>query len=95
MRRWARRDRDAVANGDDVVAYQDLFDQEPHDALALDHIQRFSGSAQAGEKGCQGFGQAQECSPVSGLIGDRLQLRPHRTLTLAEQWHALTQLFDR
>jgi hypothetical protein len=29
-----------VANSYGVVCYQDFLDQEPHDSLALDHIQR-------------------------------------------------------
>jgi RNA-directed DNA polymerase len=34
----ARWDWDAVTNGDGVVAYQDVFDHEPHDSLALRDI---------------------------------------------------------
>jgi hypothetical protein len=46
---------------------------EAHDALSFGNTERISAAAQAGEKGCQDLDETQECSPVGGLIGDRLQ----------------------
>ena len=84
-----------MANGDGVVPHQNFFNHEPHDSLALDDIKRFSGAAQAGKKCCEGLGQAQECSPIGGLVSDRLQLSAKRLLALTQQGHALAQLFNR
>jgi len=78
-----------MANGDGIVSDQDFFDHQPHDPLALGDIERLSGGAQAGKKGSQGLGEAQEYSPVGGLIGDRLQLGADRALALPQQRHAL------
>ena len=46
----ARWNWDAVTNGDGVVPYQDIFDHEPYDSLALRDIKRLSRTAQAGEE---------------------------------------------
>jgi hypothetical protein len=47
------------------------------------------------EECCEGLDQAQECSPVVGLVGDRLQLSTKRLFAPAQPRHALPQLFDR
>jgi hypothetical protein len=73
-----------MTNRDGVVSYQDFFDNEAYDSLALDYVQRFSGTAQANKERCQGLGKAQECSPVCGLISDRLQFCANRALALAQ-----------
>jgi hypothetical protein len=39
--------------------------------------------------------QAQECSAIVGLVGDRLQLSTECLLALTQHRHALTQLIDR
>src|SRR5246500_422437 len=90
-----RGDRDAVTNGDGVVPHQNVFNHEPHNALALSDTKRFGGTAQASEECCERLGQAQECSPVVGLVGDRLQLSTKRLFALVQPRHALPQLFDR
>jgi hypothetical protein len=92
---WTRGDRDAVTNGDGVVPHQNVFNHEPQNALALSDTKRFGGTTQASEECCEGLGQSQECSPVVGLVGDRLQLSAKRLFALAQHRHALPQLFDR
>jgi hypothetical protein len=84
-----------VTNGDGVVPHQDVFNHEPHNALALSDTKRFGGTAQANEECCERLGQAQECSPVVGLVGDGLQLSTKPLFALAQPRHALPQLFDR
>src|SRR5882724_5716029 len=91
--RRTRGDRDAVTNGDGVVSHQNVFNHESHNALALSDTKRFGGTAQASEECCERLGQAQECSPVVGLVGDRLQLSTKRLLALAQRRHTLPQLF--
>jgi hypothetical protein len=84
-----------VTNGDGVVPHQNVFNHEPHNALALRDTKRFGGTAQASEECCERLGQAQECSPVVGLVGDRLPLSTKRLFALAQPRHAIPQLFDR
>src|SRR5260370_9918807 len=69
-----RRNRNAVTNGDGIFADQNVFNQESHDSLAFDDTNGFGSAAQASKECCEGFCQAQECSPIVGLVGDRLQL---------------------
>src|SRR6202049_3450684 len=90
-----RGDRDAVTNGDGVVPHENVFNHEAYDSLAFGHIKRFSSTAQTSEECCEGLDQAQECSPVVGLVGDRLQLSTKRLFAPAQPRHALSQLFDR
>ena len=68
---------------------------EAYDSLALSDIKRFSSTGQASEECCEGLDQAQECSPIIGLVSDRLQLHTEHLFTLAQRRHALPQLFDR
>src|SRR5439155_26755712 len=53
-----RGDRDAVTDGDGVVPHQNVFNHEPHNALALSDTKRFGGTAQASEECCERLGQA-------------------------------------
>jgi RNA-directed DNA polymerase len=62
--RRTRGDGDAVANSDGVLTYQNVFDHEPDDSLALTDTKRLRGTAQAREECCDGFCQAQECFPT-------------------------------
>src|SRR5271169_1843197 len=48
------------------------FNQQPYDSLALSDTRRFSSAAQAGKECGEGLCQAQECSSIVGLVGDRL-----------------------
>ena len=83
-----------MPNGDGVFPYQNVFNQEPYDSLALSDTKRFSGIAQASKECCEGLCQAQECSPIAGLVGDRLELSLERLSALTQQRHALAQLLD-
>ena len=84
-----------MTNGDGIFADQNVFNQESHDSLAFDDTKGFSSAAQASKECCEGFCQAQECSPIVGLVGDRLQLSTECLLALTQHRHALTQLLDR
>src|SRR6266487_6104103 len=87
--------RNAVTNGDGIFAEQNVFNQESHDSLAFDDTKRFGSAAQASKECCEGFCQAQECSAIVGLVGNRLQLSTECLLALAQHKHAVTQLLDR
>jgi hypothetical protein len=54
-----------MADRDALAADDDLFDEQPDDALALGHVQGLGAVAQACEELAQGVCQAQ----VGGLIG--------------------------
>jgi hypothetical protein len=45
-----------MANRDGVVAYQNVFDYEAYDSLALSDVQRFSSTAQTREECREGLG---------------------------------------
>ena len=81
--RGCRGNRNAMADDDGVVSYQDFFDDETHDSLALHDIKRVGGAAQSGEERRERLGQAQERSAILRLICDRLQLGAQRLFTLA------------
>ena len=75
-------DGDAMANGDSVLPYQNVFDHEPYNALALSDAKRFRSTAQARQECRDGFCQAQEGFSIVGLVSDRLQLGTKRLLAL-------------
>jgi hypothetical protein len=80
----------AMANGDDIVPYQNVFDDEAYDSLALGDTQRISSTAQAGKERRKGFRQTKESCPIVGLVSDCLQLRTERLFALAQCRHTLT-----
>ena len=84
-----------MTNSDGIFADQNLFNQESHDFLTFHHTKGFRSTAQASKECCEGFCQAQECSAIVGLVGDRLQLSTECLLALTQHRHALTQLIDR
>jgi hypothetical protein len=84
-----------VTNGDCVIAYQDVFYNEPYDSLALSDTERINSSPQAGEERGKGLCQSQEDGPIVGLVGDCLQLSTNGLFTLAQSRHALAQLLNR
>ncbi len=88
-------DWNAMANGNCVVSYQDVFHYKLYDSLALSDTQRISCTAQAGEERRKSLRQAQEGRSIVGLVGDCLQLGTERLFTLAQCRHALPQLLDR
>jgi hypothetical protein len=83
-----------MADSDGVLADQDLLDHEPYDSLALKDIERVCSSAYARKERREGFGQAQEGSPISGLIGDCLQFGAQHLFALTQRRYALAQLLD-
>src|SRR6516225_4476199 len=70
--RGCRRNRNAVANNDIIVAYQDLLDDQTHDPLALDHVERIGVVAQTSQERRGRLCQVQELSAIVGLINDCL-----------------------
>jgi hypothetical protein len=93
--RGTLRDGNAMANGDGVVSYQDVFHYKPHDSLAFSDTQRISSSVQAVEERREGLRQSKECRPIVGLVSDCLQFRAESLFSLAQRRHTLTQLLDR
>jgi hypothetical protein len=72
-----------MANRDGVVPYQNVFDYEAYDSLALSDVQRFSSTAQTREECREGLGEAQECSPIVDLVSNRSQLCTEHLFTIA------------
>jgi hypothetical protein len=85
----------AMANGDGIVSYLNVFDDEAYDSLSLGDTQRISSTAQADEERRKGFRKTQEGFPIVGLVSHCLQLSTKRLFALAQCRHTLTQLFDR
>jgi hypothetical protein len=81
--RGTLRNWNAVANGDRIVSYQDVFHYKPYEPLALSDTQSISSTAQAGEERSKSLRQTQEGRPIIGLISDCLQLSPERMVALA------------
>jgi hypothetical protein len=86
---------DRLSDNDRVVPDQNLLDDETHDPLALEYVERGRGTTQAREERRESLDQAQEHGPVIDLIGDGLQLGAQRLLPLPQRWHSLAQLFER
>ena len=63
-----------MADDDHVIADKDLFDDQAHDALALDDVERVRSTTQSSKKPSEGFGEAQKCRTLGRLVGDRLLL---------------------
>src|SRR5258708_1633435 len=53
--RWTHQDWNAIANGDGVVSYQDIFHYEPYDALAFRDTQRISSAVEPREERGEGL----------------------------------------
>ena len=63
-------DRNAVTNGDVILANQNVFNQESHDFLAFNDNKRFRRAAQASKECCESLCQAQECDAIISLVGN-------------------------
>ena len=63
-----------MANHERVVADEDLLDEEPHDPLPLQDVERLSRRSQARQKRREGFSQAQMRGTIVGLFHQRVQL---------------------
>jgi hypothetical protein len=83
-----------MPDDDAVVADENFFDDEAHDTLPLEHVERFGSAAQTVEECREGLGQAQERGAIARLVRDRLQLSPKRLFALPQQRHALAQLLE-
>src|SRR5215471_5657563 len=90
-----RRNRNAVTNGDGILADQDVFNQQSHDFLPFNDTKRFRGTAQASKECCESFRQAQEYGTIIGLVSDRLQLSTEYLLAMTQCRHTFTQLLKR
>ena len=84
-----------MANHDGVIADQHLLDEQPYEALPLDHVERVRSDTQPREKRRECFCEAQICRPLARLISDRLQLGTQRLLALTQRRHPLAQLLQR
>ena len=84
-----------MTNDDGVVTDEHLLDDEAHDALAFGDLERVGRGTQAGEEGRERIREAQECSAIIGLVGNRLQLGAQLLFALPQRWHALAQLLKR
>ena len=89
--RW-RRPRgnwNAVSDHDRVVADEHFLDDEAHDSLLLDDVERLGRRAQAREERRQSLRQAQMGGTITGLLDQRAQFLAQRLLALTQQRHAL------
>src|SRR6266581_4862755 len=86
---------DAVADHDRVIADEHLLDDQSHEALPLENVERIGGYAQPNEKCRECLRQAQVGCSLTSLLGDRLQLDAQRLLALAQWRHPLSQVLQR
>src|SRR6266536_2249795 len=86
---------DAVADHDRVIADEHLLDDQSHEALPLENVERIGGYAQPNEKCRERLRQAQVGCSLTSLLGDRLQLDAQRLLALAQWRHPLSQVLQR
>ncbi len=84
-----------MANHDRVIADEHLLDEQAHEALPLQDVQRIRRRPQPGKKRRECFREAQIHRPLARLIGDRLQLGAQRLLALTQRRHPLAQLLER
>src|SRR5438552_13402894 len=68
--RGRRNDWNAVSNNEAVIADQNVLDDESHDSLPFDDIERVGRVSQSCQKFCESLRQAQEHGAVVGLVGD-------------------------
>ena len=83
-----------MADHDRVVADDHLFDEEPHDALALQDIEGLGRRPQTCQERREGFGETQMRGAVASLFHQRVQLVSQRLLALTQQGHPLAQLLE-
>ena len=78
-----------MANHDRVVADEDLLDEEPHDPLPFQDVERLGRRPQARQKRREGFSETQMRGAVASLFHQRVQLLSQRLLALTQQRHPL------
>ena len=84
-----------MTDDEPIIANEHVLDHQTDDALPLDDVKRVGGFTQSREKGQQRFRETQVRRSFSSLFGDRLPLRPQRTLALTQGRHPLAQLLQR
>jgi hypothetical protein len=84
-----------VANGDVVVAQEDLAHDEPHDLLALLDRELVGVRRQARAERVERFGELEVGLCVVQLGVERVQLGTERRLASAEVGHAGAELLER
>jgi hypothetical protein len=57
-----------MADDDTVIANENVLDDETHNSLTLDDVERVGGTAQATEERREGFCKAQERGAIGGLV---------------------------
>ena len=83
-----------MPNDDCVVADEDVLDDQAHDSLALQDVERVGGVAQPAEERRESLSQAQERSAIGSLVSNRLQLSAQRLFALSQRRHTLAQLLE-
>ena len=78
-----------MSDHDRVVADEHFLDDEAHDSLLLDDVERLGRRAQAREERRQSLRQAQMGGTITGLLDQRAQFLAQRLLALTQQRHAL------
>ena len=72
-----------MAEHDRIIANEHVLDDQAHDALSLNYVERVGRSTQSREKCGERLRQTQVRGPLSRLFGDRLPLGSQRALALA------------
>jgi hypothetical protein len=81
-----------VSNNEAVIADQNVLDDESHDSLPFDDIERVGRVSRPCQKICESLCQAQEHGAVVGLVGDCSGLLAQRLFPLAQRRHSLAKL---
>jgi len=63
-----------MADGDGVVADQDFLHEQPREALAISHVQRFRRNMQSSKECRERLGETQIGRTIRDVVGDRLEL---------------------
>ena len=74
-----------MPDDDRVIANQNILDDQAHDSLALQDIERVGGVVQPTEERREGLGQAQERGAIGGLVSDCLQFGAQRLFALSQR----------
>jgi hypothetical protein len=72
-----------MANGDGVVSDQNIFHDEPYDALAFHDTQRIGSTVYPCEERGEGLCQTKKCRLIINLVRNCLQLSAEHLFTMA------------
>jgi len=81
-----------MPNDDGVLANENVFDDQAHDSLALQDVERVGGVVQPTEERRESLRKAQERGAIGSLVSDRLQFGTQHLFALSQRRHTLTQL---